>query len=437
MAHTSKEQAIALIDDVFSAFNDSSVRFCLVRNFRKLSTGLNGKDIDILVHPNDVELVEQTIRQLPKYFVCGFFKNSFLVDYFLTLDSPQSPTVEFDMSFAITWRGLKLLDVQKIISDACSTENVSDHAIVAPKEAINLINFLNVHFNKTQFSLEKISPFFELGDRKNAVIERYSSNISVQFILKSLTNHQHPEDYVRAKIKHFFIKVYLASLIIISPQNLKGFFASVFEEIKVRHLQKYRKTLVFLGPDGSGKSTLIKTLKLKLMENNHRTEIRHLKPSIYFKRRHSDRGVVRNPHGKSPRSALITTAKLLAYSSEFWLGRLLDRAHLVDVILYDRHAQDYCLDPQRYRIPDEYKFTSFFSNFAPKADLYVVLTGNPSIINARKREVTLLETEKQTKAYEAFSAKTPNSILIDTSRPKNVCVEQIYRAVLMLYNARD
>ena len=181
---------------------------------------------------------QTTLNSLNKLFVSyqstlfAVSSSSFLVDYFLTLDSPQSPTVEFDMSFAITWRGLKLLDVQKIISDACPTENVSDHAIVAPKEAINLINFLNVHFNKTQFSLEKISPFFELGDRKNAVIERYSSNISVQFILKSLTNHQHPEDYVRAKIKHFFIKVYLASLIIISPQNLKVFLLLYLKKLK-------------------------------------------------------------------------------------------------------------------------------------------------------------------------------------------------------------
>ena len=66
-------------------------------------------------------------------------------------------------------------------------------------------------------------------------------------------------------------------------------------------------TIVFLGPDGSGKTTMIKILQKKLNREKLNYKLIHLRPSFYK----SKINIVKNPHNQVPRSKLLSFVNFL------------------------------------------------------------------------------------------------------------------------------
>ena len=66
------------------------------------------------------------------------------------------------------------------------------------------------------------------------------------------------------------------------------------------------KIIAFLGPDGSGKTTIIKLLKKKISKKNISSKQYHLFPHFFENRKTI---IVKNPHAKKPRSKFLSLIK--------------------------------------------------------------------------------------------------------------------------------
>jgi thymidylate kinase len=180
-----------------------------------------------------------------------------------------------------------------------------------------------------------------------------------------------------------------------------------------------------LGPDGSGKSTVLEFVGGQLAPAfRGRTARFHLR---YSPANVSSGCPVIDPHAKAPYGLALSLVKLAYLWGIYWTGFLvrgLPRKIRSTLILFDRYFDDMIMDPRRYRYGGPPGLARLVARLIPRPDLFLVLDAPAEVLQLRKREVPMEETERQRQAYLAFAASTPNARVIDASQP----IEDVVRA---------
>jgi len=178
--------------------------------------------------------------------------------------------------------------------------------------------------------------------------------------------------------------------------------------------------VVVLGPDGSGKTTLIDSLQAKLLKAFRSVSVFHLRPQIFGGNK--DSKPVTDPHGKPARSAPVSIIKIFYYISDYILGYLL-KIHFKlvrsSLVIFDRYYDDLSVDPLRYRYSGGSWLLKFCRFFVPKPDLYLILDVNENDLLSRKQEVSIEELRRQRAAYRRLAPKLNNAHIVDGSADKN------------------
>ena len=155
------------------------------------------------------------------------------------------------------------------------------------------------------------------------------------------------------------------------------------------------------GPDGAGKSAVIKYLAADPTMPFRGTEQFHFRPM--FRRHWDESPPATAPHARPSRNALLSIFKLLYWLLDCWFGY----AFIVRparagsrLVLFDRYLDDILIDPLRYRLPNSTLwFARLVAQLAPRPDLYVLLDVPAGIVQRRKAEVSPAESQRQRLAY--------------------------------------
>ncbi len=197
------------------------------------------------------------------------------------------------------------------------------------------------------------------------------------------------------------------------PNRIVGRVNNVFRQIK-RILQPTGLVVAVLGPDGSGKTTVIEHLEKELAPAFRQVKRFHLRPHFG---REGKGGIVTNPHSSPPRSSLASFAKMILFAIDYWWGYTISvypakvRSTLV---IFDRHFYDMIVDPTRYRLPQDFLPAKLFTKFIPKPDIWLVLDAPAALLVSRKGELDLVSAEVLTNRYRAMAMKLPNGNLVNT-----------------------
>jgi len=180
-----------------------------------------------------------------------------------------------------------------------------------------------------------------------------------------------------------------------------------------------------MGPDGSGKSSLIERLRPAVAPAFRATANHHFRPGLGSRRRAA--APVTDPHGQDPRGRLASAAKLVFFLVDYTLGglvRVWPARVRSTLVIFDRHYPDLLIDPRRYRFAGPAALARLVGRLIPAPDLWLVLDVPASLAVARKGEVPLAEAERQRRAYGDFAAATPHAVRLDASRS----IEQVVAA---------
>lgn len=178
--------------------------------------------------------------------------------------------------------------------------------------------------------------------------------------------------------------------------------------------------IVIVGPDGTGKSTLVDRLTERASEGGIPVRRGHWRPGLIRPHAGRQRGPVRDPHERRARGPLSTIVRLVLFTIDQVLGLLgpWRRASRHGLLIVERGWFDMAVDPRRYRLPAWASHLVLGVGRAlPRAGLTVLLTGDPSILHARTGEIGTTETARQLERWRELAPRTARRVVeIDTTR---------------------
>lgn len=195
--------------------------------------------------------------------------------------------------------------------------------------------------------------------------------------------------------------------------------------------------ICFLGPDGSGKSSIITRVQDDLAPLFRRTQTYHLRP--HFGHRMKDQGPVRAPHAEPTRNIVASILKSIFYFADYTIGywwSIWPRRVRSTLILFDRYFYDLIVDPRRLRYGGPKWAPAFLAKCIPAPDLVIYLDAPPEVLLSRKQEVSASELERQRREYSSLINKLRNGYKVDASQPLAEVVENVERIIVTFLEAR-
>jgi thymidylate kinase len=187
--------------------------------------------------------------------------------------------------------------------------------------------------------------------------------------------------------------------------------------------------IVILGPDGAGKTSVIQGLIGRLDQAGRIVTMRHLKPFLVISQRGEDGSVVVDPHGKPPRSALSSLAKIFVWLLEEWYANLFQDTRKT-LLICDRYYHDLLVDPKRYRYGGPAWAAKVVGKLMPQPELWILLDAPTEVLQARKQEVPPEETARQRLAYLTFVRKQKKHVIVDASQPLDRVIAEIEKTLM-------
>lgn len=209
----------------------------------------------------------------------------------------------------------------------------------------------------------------------------------------------------------------------------------------VRRVQRVlRPTGMFvacLGPDGAGKSTVVRRIQSGLGQCFRRTDLFHLRPRI-LQGTSASRKPTYEPHALPNRGLVASIAKLLFLVCDYQIGYwtrvrpLLVRSSLV---VFDRYFHDLTTDSRRFRYGGPAWMVRLAGYLVPQPDLVLLFDAPGEVIRARKQELPADEIDRQLSEYRRIIRKGAVHIL-DAAQPVDAVTAEACGVILSRMEAR-
>lgn len=421
------------LERFFGGLRDRGIGYCVLRNYSLLPVDNAGSDIDVLVKPERLEDGIAVLCAIPDISVTGCVRHGHCVSLFVPgVRWSGGDAIQVDFIYKLDWKGLAFLNLDDVL-DRAHTLSGRPEIVRVPAAADEAV----VSFFSSYLVGGWVKDRYQAGVRETFTAERQtvSDNLEPAFgasLAGRLIDTVIADDRARMlSMLPNLRRTLLFRSMRRAPFHSLGLLADHYGRVLLtRFTPRHVATVSILGPDGAGKSTLLKGLKTRLALIAKPIVVRHLKPDIFFRAHRRSHGLVTDPHGKPPRSALVSALKLVLWVIEMWIDRLFTVRENSPLEIWDRYYHDVLVDPKRYRYRGPMWFVHAIGWLAPKPDLFVILDAPAEVLQKRKQEVPPEETARQRKAYGALARRFEHTVIVDASRPVDMVVSDVAAAII-------
>lgn len=413
--------------DHFINFLKKNRDYTLLRNTDVKKHVENDGDIDILV--NDIKFYMTnllTSTDLPLMYINRSYLHSFFWKW-----------AHIDIFTSIEFRGANFISNEEIISAKIINSN---ELLEAPLHIQALVcwlsNLLLGGFFKSEYKSMIIQAAQESGEAFHASLE-YALGPVLGQRLFSLACEERPEiseKWIRPLRHALWWRAFRRA-----PFTTLTRWAIYRKNQISRCANPPAPWVAILGLDGSGKSTIAKSIKKTRGRGKPFMDVRiaHWRPFFFHKSQ--DMGPVVEPHGKSKRGTLSSLAKLgflvLEWIFGFWQCILRPRAK-GQLVIFDRHYVDLLVDPRRYRYGAPLWVARLVGALIPKPDLFILLDLPAEVARSRKPEVPLEEARRLRQRYLDLTQSLPNAHVVNAARPLDEVVAEVEEIILTAQQKR-
>ena len=195
--------------------------------------------------------------------------------------------------------------------------------------------------------------------------------------------------------------------------------------------------VVFLGLDGSGKSTVIARVLRDLGDVFPSSRCYHQRPCVLWAG--AEDRTVRGPRPMPRRRWLASLVKLGLWGADYWAGFLWEifpRLVQSALVPFDRYYYDLLVDPGRYRYGGPPAAARLLACVLPRPDLVILLDVRPEVSDARRQDGEFRSAPRLRAAYAALVRSLPAGHIVDASQPIDEVVVEVERAILRFLGQR-
>jgi thymidylate kinase len=394
---------------------DDDINYCILHSWEGLPRNIPS-DLDIIVEPGDLQKLVNTLQSLNKARIIQIFQYEATGFCFVMTNIKYNDTsyryYPVDAAFDFRSNGLvwftseELLEGRKRWKNYWVASNVVEFKYLMVKKILK--------GDLPNYSKERLQ---ELANK----LEEQAVDIAITLlgsqwgygVVNSIREGRWDwfENNMRRLKKSLILKRIKNNLF-----NPLCYWIGEVGRVWKRYKYPTGLMVAVLGPDGSGKTTLINNLHQNIAGAFRKNNRFHFRPNTINKTQSDNSGV--QPHGRPTRSRIVSIIKIFVYLLDYLIGYYLKVLPLKirsSFILFDRYYDDISIDPYRYRFIGSQNLLNILRKIVPKPDLYIILDTNEELMASRKNEVCMRELIRQRKAYIALTSCLDNTVLLNGS----------------------
>jgi thymidylate kinase len=365
----------------------------------------------------------------------GYFKCAYILSP-LSIDERFRLQLDFFTDFSA--KGFpNLIPNEILLKDTQKYKN-----FVIPTPEMECVFIIMRRIIKNDLNFQHINTLRSLIEREADKINKKIYNLLGEILGDSIIS-----TIKKGNLEKFALKIddYRAALKRWSRRNTDipyffKYYTHQFKRIFYRLLYPVGFSVAFLGPDGSGKSTIARLTLDRVSGSFHGCKLLYWRPSLLPAMGRLKVWDVQNesetnprPHDHPQQNRFKSLLRFFYYLLDYIIGypiKVYWAKVKKQIVCFDRYYYDYFVDLHRYRFNIPKWLPKIFMHFVPSPDITIYLDAEPEILIRRKQELSIDELTRQVQQFRSHISLIPKSFVVRTDRQTEEIVKEIAFLIL-------
>lgn len=405
----------------FSVLNERNIRYAVMRNSETLPVTLGGSDLDLFAYDEPEGWKAFHVAKEVAVEFCGKCTCRYIADEIVACfggwhEDGTSWGLHIDIVTGVKHRGFSYVDAGAFLNDRF----LDKECFYRCGKLSDVISFLKEiccnHKTKKNYYELALAAFALEPERIRCAIQCVCGDAvwsKIEWLLSTKRS-----DAEITEVSRWLDSAFA------SRAGTRNRFVNAWRRIR-RVFISPGFTVAFLGTDGSGKSTLIESVKEPIERMLHsKVHYEHLRPNMLpslarLAGKPQKEGPTTDPHGGKIAGRISSLVRFAYYYVDYVVGYWLKIYPILvkrpSMVFFDRYYYEYMIDPRRCAVRLPRGWARFWSWFIPKPDLILCLGGDPEKIYARKPETSLEEVRRQVAELKRFCDGNRRAVWVDTT----------------------